>query len=126
MIDANNPSYYRIAINQPIHQAQAKSPLMTVSEKNRKLFEGVGLEFIRRELTVGNNYYIPIDPPTQAEAREWVAEREKEIREAERDRTTCEKLTLNYTLWTLLAAIAAVFVGIVGIIITVMLAGSGD
>ncbi len=54
------------------------------------------------------------------------AEREKEIREAERDRTTREKLTLKYTLWTLLAAIAAVLVGIAGIIVTVMLAGSGD
>ena len=119
-----SPSYCRIAINQPIHQAQATSPLMTVSEKNRKLFEGVGLEFIRRELTVGNNYYIPIDPPTQAEAREWVAEQEKEIREAERDRTTREKLTLKYTRWTLFAAIAAVFVGLAGIIMSLMLAGS--
>jgi hypothetical protein len=50
--------------------------------------------------------------------------KEKEIREAERDRTTREKLTLKYTRWTLFAAIAAVVVGIAGIIVTVMLAGS--
>jgi hypothetical protein len=52
---------------------------MTVSEKNRKFFAGVGLEAIRREVTVGYHKYIPIDNATQAEAREWVAEREREI-----------------------------------------------
>jgi hypothetical protein len=98
---------------------------MTVSDKNRKFFEGVGLDAISREVTVGFHKYIPIDAATQAEAREWVAEREKEIREAERARTTREQLTLKYTLWTLFAAIAAVLVGIAGIIVTVMLAG-GD
>jgi hypothetical protein len=96
---------------------------MTVSDKNRNFFEGVGLDAISREVTVGFHKYIPIDAATQAEAREWVSEREKEIREAERARTTREKLTLKYTLWTLLAAIAAVFVGIAGIIVTVLLAG---
>lgn len=85
---------------------------MTVSEKNRRFFEGVGLEAIRREVTVGNNYYIPIDPAMQAEAREWVAEREQEIRDADRARTTREKQTLKYTRWTLVAAIAAALVGI--------------
>ena len=98
--------------------------LMTVSEKNRKFFEGVGLEVVRREVTVGVHHFIPIDNATQAEAREWVAEQEAEVRGAELARTTREKLTLKYTRWTLLAAIAAVFVGIAGIIITVMLAGS--
>ena len=99
---------------------------MTVSEKNRRFFEGVGLEAIRREVTVGNHYYIPIDPATQAEAREWVAEREQEIRDADRARTTRGKLTLKYTRWTLVAAIAAVLVGIASIVVTVMLAGGGD
>jgi hypothetical protein len=49
-----------------------------------------------------------------------VAEREKEIREGERARTTREQLTLKYTRWTLFAAIAAVLVGIAGIVVTVM------
>ena len=98
---------------------------MPISEKNRKRFEGIGLDFIRRELTVGNNFYLPIDPAMQNDAKEWVAEQEI-IRKAERERTNREKLTLKYTLWTLLAAIAAVLVGIAGIIVTVMLAGSGD
>ncbi len=99
---------------------------MPISEKNRKRFEGIGLDFIRRELTVGNNFYLPIDPAMQNDAKEWVAEQEEIIRKAERERTNREKLTLKYTLWTLLAAIAAVLVGIAGIIVTVMLAGSGD
>jgi hypothetical protein len=93
---------------------------MTVSEKNRKFFAGVGLEAIRREVTVGYHKYIPIDNATQAEAREWVAEREREILEAELARMTREKRTLKYTLWTLLAAIAAVVVGIVAAVVTLM------
>ena len=38
----------------------------------------------------------------------------------------CGKLTLKYTRWTLVAAIAAVLVGIASIVVTVMLAGGGD
>jgi hypothetical protein len=30
---------------------------VTISDKSRKRFEGVWLEFIRRELTVGNHQY---------------------------------------------------------------------
>jgi hypothetical protein len=92
---------------------------MTVSEKNRKFFAGVGLEAIRR-VTVGVHHYMPIDAATQVEAREWVAEREREILEAELARMTREKRTLKYTLWTLLAAIAAVVVGIVAAVVTLM------
>ena len=55
---------------------------MTISDKNRKWFEGIGLDKIRLEITVGNYFYTPADPAAQAEAREWVAEQEKEIREA--------------------------------------------
>jgi hypothetical protein len=99
---------------------------VTISDTNRKRFEGIGLEPIRRELTFGNNYYLPIDPAMQSEAKEWVAEQEEIIRNAERERTNREKLTLKYTLWTLLAAIAAVLVGIAGIVVTVMLASGGE
>jgi hypothetical protein len=89
---------------------------VTISDKNRKRFEGIGLEFIKRELTVGNQYYIPIDAPTQAEAREWVAEQEKKIRNKERNRVIREILTL-------IAAIAAVAVGIIGVVLSLMSAG---
>jgi hypothetical protein len=99
---------------------------VTISDKNRKRFEGIGLEMIRREVTVGNQFYIPIDAATQAEAREWVDEQERQLREVNDARTVREKRTLRYTFWTLIAAIAAVFVGIAGIIVTVMFAGSGD
>jgi hypothetical protein len=88
---------------------------VTISDHNRKRFEGIGLDFIRRELTVGNNFYLPIDPAMQNDAKEWVAEQEEIIRKAELERTNREKLTLKYTLWTLVAAIVAVVVGIIGI-----------
>ena len=91
---------------------------MSVSEKNRKRFEGIGFEAVRRELTVGNNYYLPIDANAQAEAKEWVAEKEKEIREAELARIGREQRSLKYNFLTLLAAIAAVVVGIIGVVVT--------
>ena len=52
---------------------------MTISDKNRRWFEGIGLDKIRLEITVGNQYYIPIDAAAQAAAREWVAEQEEKI-----------------------------------------------
>ena len=48
----------------------------------------------------------------------------RKIRNAARERANREKLTLKYTRWTLFAAVAAVFVGIVGVLVTVMLARS--
>jgi hypothetical protein len=66
------------------------------------------------------NYYLPIDQAAQAEAREWVAEQEEKNREAERDRINRETLTLKYTRWTLIAAIAAVVVGVVGIVLSLL------
>jgi hypothetical protein len=83
--------------------------------------EGIGLEAIRRELTVGNNFYLPIDPVMQAEAKEWVKEQEQKIRDAEQNRINREKLTLKYTRWTLIAAIAAVVVGVIGIVLSLFL-----
>jgi hypothetical protein len=93
---------------------------VTISDKNRKLFIGVGLEAIRRELTVGNNYHLPTDLASQAAAREWVEEQEREIRDAETARTARENKVLNYTFWTLVAAIAAVVVGVAAIVLPMM------
>ena len=35
------------------------------------------MEFIKRELTVGDHHYIPVDDVTRSEAAEWVAEQER-------------------------------------------------
>jgi hypothetical protein len=91
---------------------------MPISENNRKRFEGIGFEVVRREVTVGNVFYLPFDPASQAEAKEWVAEREREIREAEIARIGREKQSLRYSRRTLVAAIAAVLVGIIGVVVT--------
>jgi t-SNARE complex subunit (syntaxin) len=93
---------------------------MTISDKNRKLFEGIGFEAIRREVTLGNNYYLPIDQAAQAEAREWVAEQEEKNRVAERIRTARETKVFSYTFWTLIAAIAAVLVGVIGVVVSLL------
>jgi hypothetical protein len=49
---------------------------VTISDKNRKRFEGIGLEYIKRELTVGNSYYMNTIEEN-AEAQEWVAGQEE-------------------------------------------------
>jgi hypothetical protein len=86
------------------------SVAVTISDKNRKRFEGIGLEYIRRELTVGNHQYIPIDAPTQAEAREWVVEQEDKIRKTEAQRTCREKVIM---VAAIVAAIAAIIVPVI-------------
>jgi hypothetical protein len=91
---------------------------MPISEKNRRRFEGIGFEAVRRELTAGYSRYLPIDATSQAEAKEWVAEKEKEIGETDSARTNREKRSLRYAYWTLLAAIAAVIVGVIGVVVT--------
>lgn len=71
---------------------------MPISEKNRRRFEGIGFEAVRRELTAGYSRYLPIDATSQAEAKEWVAEKEKEIGETDSARTNREKRSLRYAL----------------------------
>jgi hypothetical protein len=92
---------------------------VTISVKNRKRFEGIGLDHIKRELTVGNSYYMQTTE-ARGEAEEWVAEQEEKIRKAESEHISREKLTLKYTRWTLIAAIAAVVVGVVGIVLSLL------
>jgi hypothetical protein len=93
---------------------------VTISDKNRKRFEGIGLEYIKRELTVGNSFYLQTEAE-RSEAQEWVAEQEEKIRKAESEHISREKLTLKYTRWTLIAAIAAVVVGVIGIVLSLLL-----
>ena len=68
---------------------------MAISENNRERFEGVGLEKIRRELTVGDYHYIPVDGTTQAEAREWAAEQEAKLEKEKNDARELEAHRLD-------------------------------
>ena len=64
----------------------------------------IGLEFIKRQLTVGNNYYIPINTATQAEAREWVAEQEARLaKEKDAARAIEAKRFQSIRGWTIAA-----------------------
>ena len=82
---------------------------MTISDKNRKRFEGIGLEFIKRELTVGNSFYMQTIE-ARGEAEEWVAEEERKIRTAEAERTKREKIIMYAAI---VAAVAAIVVPII-------------
>ena len=82
---------------------------MAISENNRERFEGVGLEKIRRELTVGDYHYIPVDDTTQAEAREWAAEQEAKLEKEKNDARELEAHRFRSVLgWTSAGVIVTV------------------
>ncbi len=69
---------------------------MTISDRNRKLFDGDGLETVRRELASRVYYYLSSGSAESLDqAREWVAEQEKEIEAAEADKLDCEDKLLH-------------------------------
>jgi hypothetical protein len=82
---------------------------VTISDKNRKRFEGIGLEFIKRELTVGNSYYLRT-PEECGEGQEWVSEQEEIISKADAEWTKREKIIMYAAI---VAAVAAIVVPIV-------------
>jgi hypothetical protein len=91
---------------------------MTISDRNRKLFEGVGLETVRRELATRVYYYLSSGSAESLDqAREWVAEQEKDIEAAEVDKLDREDKLLRYSFWTLVAAIIAAVAAIASIIL---------
>jgi hypothetical protein len=91
---------------------------MTISDRNRKLFEGVGLETVRRELATRVYYYLSSGSAESLEqAREWVAEQEKVIEDAEAAKLDRDDKLLRYSFWTLLAAIIAAIAAVASIII---------
>ena len=99
-------------------QRQRRRQQMLVLEDNIGRVQGIGLDEIRRELVIGNFPNIPIYETTRAEALEWGSERGREIQEVGRARR--EKEGLQYAERTLLAAIAALIVGIIGVVISLL------
>ena len=53
---------------------------MPISDVNRARFQGIGLEQVKRKLTVCNYAYIPIDVQTRAEARGGTSTQSKDLR----------------------------------------------
>jgi hypothetical protein len=89
-------------------------PAMTISDRNRKYFEGIGLSAIRRELIIGGSAFLGLEnDQRRIEAREWIDEQEQNIRDKERTHN-------NRELWTLISAIVAAVAGVIGVAWTVM------
>src|ERR1700761_5534598 len=60
---------------------------MAISERNQKLFEGIGLETVRRELATRVYYYLSSGSSESLDqAREWIADQEHDLAVAEDDR----------------------------------------
>jgi hypothetical protein len=85
-------------------------PAMTISDRNRKYFEGIGLSAaIRRELIIGGSAFLGLEnDQRRIEAREWIDEQEQNIRDKERTHN-------NRELWTLISAIVAAVAGVIGV-----------
>ena len=99
-------------------QRQRRRQQMLVLEDNIGRVQGIGLDEIGRELVIGNFPNIPIYETTRAEALEWGSERGRKIQEV--GRTRREKEGLQYAERTLLAAIAALIVGVIGVVISLL------
>ena len=97
---------------------QRRRQQMRVSEDNIGRVQGIGLDEIGRELVIGNFPNIPIYETTRAEALERGWERGNKIQEV--GRTRREKEGLQYAERTLLAAIAALIVGVIGVVISLL------
>jgi|SRR6185312_5075752 preprotein translocase subunit Sss1 len=97
---------------------QRQRQQMRVSEDNIGRVQGIGLDEIGRELVIGNFPNIPIYETTRAEALERGWERGSKIQEV--GRTRREKEGLQYAERTLLAAIAALIVGVIGVVISLL------
>ena len=97
---------------------QRRRQQMRVSEDNIGRVQGIGLDEIGRELVIGNFPNIPIYETTSAEALERGWERGSKIQEV--GRTRREKEGLQYAERTLLAAIAALIVGVIGVVISLL------
>jgi hypothetical protein len=91
---------------------------MTISDRNRKLFEGVGLDTVRRELATRVYYYLSSGSAESLDqARAWVAEKEKDIEDAEAAKLELADKLLRYSLWTLIAAVVAAVAAVASIVL---------
>jgi hypothetical protein len=91
---------------------------MAISERNQKLFEGIGLETVRRELATRVYYYLSSGSSESLDqAREWVADQEHDLAVAEDDRYERETKLLAYTRWTLAAAIVAAVAAVASLLL---------
>jgi hypothetical protein len=77
---------------------------MTVSDRYRARFEGIGLPRIRRELTVGSAAFLGNNEDTRRQAREWV---EEKLEEERREKASARRWTVARGIAGFIAAVAA-------------------
>jgi hypothetical protein len=90
---------------------------VTISDKNRARFEEIGFELIHRELALGDFTFLGIGAEVRSQAKEWVEEKQAEIRnqrEAARELETNRFETLRR--WTIVAAVASIIAALAGLI----------
>jgi len=90
---------------------------MTISDKNRRLFEDIGITAIRRELAAGGIQYLGIDDAKRNEAREWVQEAvcDEQSKRAARERLEQQRFNV-IRMWTITAALAGIVAAVAAVI----------
>ena len=90
---------------------------MAVSDRNRQIFEGAGLDAIKLELAFGGTRFNLARPEIAAEAREWLAETEAKNWEERQARERLQRRRYRAALaWTIVAAIAGIVAAAAGLI----------
>jgi hypothetical protein len=93
------------------------SPANQQEEKWKAEFEATGETAIRNDRS-GVNVGISDEPKRQYAFR-WLREKERDRERFELDRAQRESSAHWYAKWTFWAAVAAVLIGIVGVIVTI-------
>jgi hypothetical protein len=88
---------------------------MAIPEQDRARLEAIGFTAVRRELEVGNVYYLHGDVQRR-QAREWVAEKEAE---AEQERRKARRLATAGLVVSIVGAVAAIIAAVAAVITAV-------
>jgi hypothetical protein len=95
-------------------------PTKEQEQEWRSRFEVFGEATVRADLDLRGGVGIGISGPMVEVTRRWLSEKEQERGRRELAREHRERLTLTIAKWTLVAALAAVAIGIAGLIATMM------
>jgi hypothetical protein len=80
---------------------------MAISDESCARFEGIGVEPIRRELAVGNVFYLH-GPEMRRQAQEWVVEQDAKLAEGTKSGRRIENIKYFVALFvSVVAAVAA-------------------
>jgi len=89
---------------------------MTISDRNRQIFEGAGLDAIKLDVAFGGTRFNLASADVAAQAKEWLAETETKLQIERESAASLERRRyLTMLRWTIVAAIAGTAAAIASI-----------